>query len=99
MRQAIIYHSMMAARRLSSTKHPVICKASCPRLYGLKMRGATTKGQTWSHPGRSLPGFHLLFLVVQSGETVEDMMELLVGVSRYQIYKTRLRKWLIGNFA
>ena len=104
LRQAIIYHSMMAARRILSTKQPCYLYGKLSEALWIENERShnyrTRHGVTLAAPHLALISSSWLYRVVKLYRCLpHDMVELPVGGSRDQIYKTRLRKWVTGNFA
>ena len=103
MRQAAVYHSMMAARRILSTKQPCYLYNKLSEALRIENERShdygTRHGVTQAAPRLALISSSWLYRVVHLYRSLPgDMVELPVGGSRDQVYKRRLRKWITDNF-
>ena len=102
-RQAAIYHSLMAARRILSTQQP--------RYLYEKLSGAlqfererqhdygTRYGAVQAAPRLALISASWRYRVVELYRNLPaDIMDLPVGGSGDRLYKTTLRKWVVSNY-
>ena len=94
----------MVARRILSTKQPCYLYGKLSEALQIENERShnygTRHGVTLAAPRLALISSSWLYRVVKVYRSLpRDMVELPVGGSRDQIYKTRLRKLVIGNFA
>ena len=102
-RQAAVYHSLMAARRILSSKQPCYLYGKLSKALRIENERShdygTRHGATLAAPRLALISSSWLYRVVDLYRSLpRDIVELPVGGSRDQLYKKKLRKWVTGNF-
>ena len=103
LRQAIVYHSLMVARRILTTEQPkYLFKKLSETLQQQNERRhnyGTRHGSSQAAPRLALISASWLYRVEELYRRLPgDIVELPLGGSKDQLYKNMLRTWVVANY-